>query len=108
MRRVRQCLGKSTQPKEVGSKWCKLPRCSLFSLVFRPFGALSSLTRRDADAVRATVRAAASSHTVQEHDDYDGYLSLLDHTGERDPVFFHGRRSDGARWKWPSCGPTRW
>ena len=39
--------------------------------------ALSSLTRRDADAVRATVRAAASSHTVQEHDDYDGYLSLL-------------------------------
>ena len=39
--------------------------------------ALSSLSRREADAVRATVRAAACSHTVQEHDDYDGYLSLL-------------------------------
>ena len=39
--------------------------------------ALSSLTRRDADAVRATVRAAATHHSVQEHDDYDGYLSLL-------------------------------
>lgn len=39
--------------------------------------ALSSLTRRDADAVRATVRAAAVDHSVQEHDDYDGYLSLL-------------------------------
>lgn len=39
--------------------------------------ALSSLTRRDADAVRATVRVAASNHTVEEHDDYDGYLSLL-------------------------------
>ena len=39
--------------------------------------ALSSLTRRDADAVRATARAAARGHTVQEHDDYDGYLSLL-------------------------------
>lgn len=39
--------------------------------------ALSSLTRRDADAVRATARAAARGHTVHEHDDYDGYLSLL-------------------------------
>ncbi|MDP9095252.1 MAG: hypothetical protein M3N26_01630 [Pseudomonadota bacterium] len=39
--------------------------------------ALSSLTRRDADAVRSTVRAAATGYTVQEHDDYDGYLSLL-------------------------------
>lgn len=39
--------------------------------------ALSSLTRRDADAVRSTVRAAATDYTVQEHDDYDGYLSLL-------------------------------
>ena len=39
--------------------------------------AFSSLTRRDANAVRATMRAAAASYTVQEHDDYDGYLSLL-------------------------------
>ena len=39
--------------------------------------ALRSLTRRDADAVRSTVRAAATGYTVQEHDDYDGYLSLL-------------------------------
>lgn len=39
--------------------------------------ALRSLTRRDADAVRYTVRAAATGYTVQEHDDYDGYLSLL-------------------------------
>lgn len=39
--------------------------------------ALSSLTRRDVDAVRATIRAAACSYTAQEHDDYDGYLSLL-------------------------------
>ena len=39
--------------------------------------AFSSLTRRDADAVRATLRAASCSYTVQEHDDYDGYLSLL-------------------------------
>ncbi len=39
--------------------------------------ALSSLTRRDADAVRATLRAAGSSLAVEEHDDYDGYLSLL-------------------------------
>jgi len=39
--------------------------------------ALSSLTRRDADAIRATVRAASCSYAVQEHDDYDGYLSLL-------------------------------
>ena len=39
--------------------------------------ALSSLTRRDADAVRATLRMAACSYAAQEHDDYDGYLSLL-------------------------------
>ena len=39
--------------------------------------ALHSLNRRDADAVRATVRAAARGHVVEEHDDYDGYLSLL-------------------------------
>lgn len=39
--------------------------------------ALRSLTRRDADAVRSTVRAAATGFTVQEHDDYDGYLSLM-------------------------------
>jgi hypothetical protein len=39
--------------------------------------AFSSLTRRDADAVRATLRAASCSYTVQEHDDYDGYLSVL-------------------------------
>lgn len=39
--------------------------------------AFSSLTRRDANSVRATLRAAACSYTVQEHDDYDGYLSLL-------------------------------
>ncbi len=39
--------------------------------------ALSSLTRRDADAVRAALRAAGSILTVAEHDDYDGYLSLL-------------------------------
>ena len=39
--------------------------------------AFRSLTRRDADAVRSTVRAAATGYTVQEHDDYDGYLSLL-------------------------------
>ena len=39
--------------------------------------AFRSLTRQDADAVRSTVRAAATGYTVQEHDDYDGYLSLL-------------------------------
>lgn len=39
--------------------------------------ALHSLTRRDANAVRSTVRAAATGYSVQEHDDYDGYLSLL-------------------------------
>lgn len=39
--------------------------------------AFRSLTRRDADAVRSTVRAAASGFSVQEHDDYDGYLSLV-------------------------------
>ena len=39
--------------------------------------AFSSLTRRDANAVHATLRAAACSYTVHEHDDYDGYLSLL-------------------------------
>lgn len=39
--------------------------------------ALSSLTRRDAAAVRATVRAAGNFYAVEEHDDYDGYLSLL-------------------------------
>ena len=39
--------------------------------------AFSSLTRRDADVVRATLRAAACSYTAQEHDDYDGYLSVL-------------------------------
>ena len=39
--------------------------------------ALSSLSRRDVAAVHATVRAAARLHTIQEHDDYDGYLSLL-------------------------------
>ena len=39
--------------------------------------ALSSLTRRDADAVRATLRASTCSYALQEHDDYDGYLSFL-------------------------------
>ena len=39
--------------------------------------ALSSLTRRDADAVREIVRALGGAFGVQEHDDYDGYLSLL-------------------------------
>jgi hypothetical protein len=39
--------------------------------------ALSSLTRRDAGAVRATVRAAGDVYAVEEHDDYDGYRSLL-------------------------------
>lgn len=39
--------------------------------------AISSLSRRDVAAVHATVRAAAMRHTIQEHDDYDGYLSLL-------------------------------
>jgi hypothetical protein len=39
--------------------------------------ALSSLTRRDAAAVRATVRATGDVYSVEEHDDYDGYLSLL-------------------------------
>jgi hypothetical protein len=39
--------------------------------------ALRSLSRRDADAVRATIRAAGGEWTVEEHDDYDGYLSLL-------------------------------
>lgn len=42
-----------------------------------PVRALSSLTRRDAAAVRATVRAAGNVYAVEEHDDYDGYLSLL-------------------------------
>lgn len=42
-----------------------------------PVRALSSLTRRDADAVRATVRAAGAAHALEEHDDYDGYLSIL-------------------------------
>ena len=42
-----------------------------------PIRALSSLTPRDADAVRATVRAVGCAYSVQEHDDYDGYLSLL-------------------------------
>lgn len=39
--------------------------------------ALSSLTKRDSAAVRATVRATGNLFAVQEHDDYDGYLSLL-------------------------------
>jgi hypothetical protein len=39
--------------------------------------ALSSLTKRDAAAVRATVRATGNLYRVDEHDDYDGYLSLL-------------------------------
>ncbi len=39
--------------------------------------ALSSLTRRDVDAVRATIRVTACSYAAHEHDDYDGYLSLL-------------------------------
>ena len=39
--------------------------------------AFSSLSRRDVAAVEATVRAAAQRHAVQEHDDYDGYLSIL-------------------------------
>lgn len=39
--------------------------------------ALSSLTPRDAAAVRATARATGNLYNVQEHDDYDGYLSLL-------------------------------
>jgi hypothetical protein len=29
------------------------------------------------DAVHTTIRVAACSYTVHEHDDYDGYLSLL-------------------------------
>ena len=52
------------------------PTCSS-QLGLATIRALSSLSRRDAEIVRATVRAAASCHTVQEHDDYDGYLSLL-------------------------------
>ncbi len=39
--------------------------------------ALSSLTRRDVAAVRASVRAAGGGFVVEEHDDYDGYMSLL-------------------------------
>lgn len=56
--------------------------------------ALSSLSRRDAEIVRATVRAAASCHHVQEHDDYDGYLSLLiTPTDEVRPSFMVAGRS---------------
>ena len=42
-----------------------------------PVRALHSLTRRDADAVRATVRQLGGEWLVEQHDDYDGYLSLL-------------------------------
>ncbi len=55
------------------------PTPTNFSLEQRtaPVRALSSLTRRDADAVRAAVRAAGATHVIEEHDDYEGYLSLL-------------------------------
>lgn len=39
--------------------------------------ALSSLTGRDAASVRAAVRSTGNRYRVEEHDDYDGYLSLL-------------------------------
>ena len=39
--------------------------------------ALRSLTRRDTDAVRAALRASGGEWMLEEHDDYDGYLSLL-------------------------------
>lgn len=39
--------------------------------------ALSSLTKRETAAVRATVRSTGNLFAVEEHDDYDGYLSLL-------------------------------
>ena len=50
--------------------------------------ALSSLTRRDVDAVHAALRAAACSYAIHEHDDYDGYLSMLITTGDgTDPSY---------------------
>ena len=39
--------------------------------------ALSSLTKRDSAAIRATVRSTGGRYSVEEHDDYDGYLSIL-------------------------------
>ncbi len=50
--------------------------------------ALSSLTRRDAAAVRAAVRLAGGAFTVTEHDDYDGYLSFLLSPVEPDRVAY--------------------
>ena len=59
--------------------------------------AFSSLTRRDADAVRATLRAAACSYSVQEHVDYDGYLSLLlTPADETRPSYMVGGRTDAV------------
>ena len=39
--------------------------------------ALSSLTKRDGAVIRATVRVTGNLFRVDEHDDYDGYLSFL-------------------------------
>ncbi len=42
-----------------------------------PVRAFSSLTKRDMAAVNAAVRASGGGFAIEEHDDYDGYLSLL-------------------------------
>lgn len=42
-----------------------------------PIRAFDSLTWRDANAVRETVRTSGALFTVEEHEDYDGFLSLL-------------------------------
>ena len=56
--------------------------------------AFTSLTRRDADAVRNTLRAAACCYSANEHDDYDGYLSmLLTPADEAHPSYMVGGRT---------------
>lgn len=58
--------------------------------------ALRSLTRRDADAVRAAIRASGGEWTVEEHDDYDGYLSLLIAPSHEGAAYLVAGRTDAV------------
>jgi hypothetical protein len=50
---------------------------------------LTGLTQHACDAVNEAIRQVPGSWTVEQHDDYDGYLSLLiSHESDPNPVTY--------------------
>ena len=72
--------GGPTDLEAVRGAWIKMvqttPLRFLWNQTMPVVPALSSLTRANAAHVRAAL-ASRSDYAVEEHDDYDGYLSLL-------------------------------